>query len=183
MDACGTRRLVEVPGLRGGTPFVTVMEAAESGQGDDLGVTNGPGLPWAAGGCAFGEAEGGAGIMVIGDVVSQQAKQVAVVEDHDVVEELAAGAADPTFGDAVLPRAPWGGAGRLRTKGLHHRDDLRGERAVAVEDEVARGGVERERLAELLHDPRRVGLVGYVEVTDPSSAMFDHEPDIEEPER
>jgi hypothetical protein len=57
-----------------------------------------------------------------------------------------------------------------------------GERAVAVEDEVARGGVERERLAELLHDPRRVGLVGYVEVTDPSSAMFDHEPDIEEPE-
>jgi hypothetical protein len=32
-----------------------------------------------------------------------------------------------------------------------------GERAVAVEDEVARGGVERERLAELLHDPRRVG--------------------------
>jgi hypothetical protein len=45
MDACGTRRLVEVPGLRGGTPFVTVMEAAESGQGDDLGVTNGPGLP------------------------------------------------------------------------------------------------------------------------------------------
>ena len=71
MDACGARRLVEVPGLCGGTPFVTVVEAAESGQGDDLGVTNGPGLPWAAGGCGLGEAEVGAVIMVIGNVVSQ----------------------------------------------------------------------------------------------------------------
>jgi hypothetical protein len=31
-------------------------------------------------------------------------------------------------------------------------------------------------LAQLLYDPRRVGLVGHVEVNDPSSAMFDHEP-------
>jgi hypothetical protein len=44
MDVCGARRRVEVPGICGGTPFVTVGEAAESGQGDDLGVTNGPGL-------------------------------------------------------------------------------------------------------------------------------------------
>jgi hypothetical protein len=88
-----------------------VVEAAESGQGDDLGVTNGPGLPWAARGCGLGEAEVGAVIMVIGDVVSQQAKQVAVVEDDDVVDELAADAADPPFGDAVLPWAP----GRMRS--------------------------------------------------------------------
>jgi len=31
-----------------GAPFVTVVEAAEPGQGDDLGVANGPGLPWVA---------------------------------------------------------------------------------------------------------------------------------------
>jgi hypothetical protein len=83
-----------------------MVEAAESGQGDDLGFTNGPGLARAARGCGFGEAEVGAVIMVIGDVVSQQAKQVAVVEDDDVVEKLAADAADPPFGDAVLPWAP-----------------------------------------------------------------------------
>lgn len=77
-------------GLRGGTPFVMVVEATESGQGDDLGVTNGPGLPGAARGCGLGEAEVGAVIMVIGDVVSQQAQQVAVVEDDDVAGELAA---------------------------------------------------------------------------------------------
>ena len=71
MGACGARRRVEVPGLCGGTPFVTVVEAAESGQRDDLDVTNGPGLPWAARGCGLGEAEVGAVIMVIGNVVSQ----------------------------------------------------------------------------------------------------------------
>jgi hypothetical protein len=36
----------------------------------------------------------GAVILVIGNVVAQQAKQVAVVEDDDVVEKLAADAAD-----------------------------------------------------------------------------------------
>ena len=57
MDACGTRRLVEVPGLCDDTPLVAVVEAAESGQRDDLGVSNGPGLPWAVRGCGLGEAE------------------------------------------------------------------------------------------------------------------------------
>jgi hypothetical protein len=57
--------------------------------------------------------------MVIGDVVSQQAKQVAVVEDDDVVEEFAGDAADPPFRDAVLPWAPGSRAGRLGAEGLH----------------------------------------------------------------
>jgi hypothetical protein len=35
---------------------------------------------------------------------------------------------------------------------MEARDDVRGEGAVAVEDEVTRGGVEWERLAQLLHD-------------------------------
>ena len=74
-----------------------MVEAAESGQGDDLGVTNRPGLPWAARGCGLGEAEVGAVIMVIGDVVSQQAKQVAVVEDvaSDLVAEVVQRADQP----------------------------------------------------------------------------------------
>ena len=34
-----------------------------------------------------------------------------------------------------------------------------------------------DRLAQLLRDARRVGMVGHVEVNDPSSVVFDHEPD------
>ena len=106
-----------------------------------------------------------------------------VVEDDDMVEELAPDAADPTFGDTVLPRAPWRGAGRLRAERSHHRNDLVGERAVAVEHEVTRSGVERERLAQLLCNPRRLGVIGHLEVNDPSSTVLDREPDVEEPER
>ena len=137
-------------GLRGAAPFVTVVQAAEPGLGDDLGVTNGPGLPWAARGRGLGQAEVRAIVVVVRDVLAEQAQQMTVVEHDDMVEELAPDAADPTFGDAVLPRAPWGGAGRLRAERPHHRNDLRGEDAVAVEHEVTRSGVERERLAQLL---------------------------------
>jgi hypothetical protein len=46
---------------------------------------------------------------------------------------------------------------------------------------VTRSGVERERLAQLLRNPRRVGVIGHMEVNDPSSAVLDREPDIEDP--
>ena len=110
-------------------------------------------------------------VMVVRDVLAEQAQQMTVVEDDDMVEELATDAADPTFGDAVLPRAPWGGAGRLRAERSHHRNDLRGEDAVAVEHEVTRSSVEWERLAQLLRNPRRLGVIGHLEVNDPSSAV------------
>jgi hypothetical protein len=97
-------------------------------------------------------------LVEIGDEVPDQAKQVALVEDNDVVEELSADASDPTFDDAILPWASWSCAGRLRAEGLHGRDDLSGVDGVTVEDEVTRSGVKRERLAQL-HDPRRIGMV------------------------
>ena len=87
---------------RGAAPFVAVVEAAEPGQGDDLGVTEGPGLPWAARGSGLGEAEVRTIVVVVRDVLADQAQKMTVVEDDDMVEELAPDAADPTFGDTVL---------------------------------------------------------------------------------
>jgi hypothetical protein len=42
-------------------------------------------------------------VVIVGDVGPEQTKQVAVVDDHDAVEEPAAGDADPAFGDACRP--------------------------------------------------------------------------------
>jgi hypothetical protein len=84
------------------------MEAAESGKGDDLSVTNGTGLPWAARGCGLAKAKVGAVMMMIGHVVSQQAKAEAVVEDDDVVEKLAADAAHPSAAPSWQLQPPWG---------------------------------------------------------------------------
>jgi hypothetical protein len=56
-------------------------------------------------------------VMVVGNVVPEQATQVAIVEDDDVVEELAAHASDPALGNAVLPWALWSRAGRAGARG------------------------------------------------------------------
>lgn len=102
----------DAPDLRSGAPLAPVVEAAELGQGDDLGATSWSNLSRATCRCGLVERQVAAVVVIVGDVVPEQTKQVAVVDDHDAVEELAAGAADPAFGDAVLPRAPW----RCRTK-------------------------------------------------------------------
>jgi hypothetical protein len=53
---------------------------AEPGQGDDLGVTNGSGLPWAARGRGLGGAEVRAIVVVVRDVLAEQAQQMTVVD-------------------------------------------------------------------------------------------------------
>ena len=53
-----------------------MVQAAEPGQGDDLGVTNTAGLPWAAGGRVLGEAEVRAIVVVVRDVLAEQAQQM-----------------------------------------------------------------------------------------------------------
>jgi hypothetical protein len=108
---------------------------------------------------------------------------VVLSEHDDVVEQFATDAADPALGDAVLPGTAVGGPRRLDAEGLHRRDDGRREDRVPIEDQVARGGVEGERLAELLDHPRRRRVVGDGEPKEASSTMLDREPDVEEMER
>jgi hypothetical protein len=62
-----------------------VVETTETGQGDDLGATNGPRLPWAARGRGLGEAEVRAIVVVVRDILAEQAQQMTVVEDDDMV--------------------------------------------------------------------------------------------------
>src|SRR5678815_2806887 len=46
---------------------------------------------------------------MVRDVVAEQAQKMTVVDDDDMVEELAPDAADPTFGDAVVFWMPLAG--------------------------------------------------------------------------
>lgn len=76
----------------------------------------------------------------------------------------------------ALPR----GSGRLHAERCHRRDDGRGEDRVAVEDQVPWRGTKRERLAQLLDDPRGRWIGGHVEVQDASAIVADHEPDVDQ---
>jgi len=49
--------------------------------------------------------------VVVGEVRAQQAAEMTLIEDDDVVQAFAADRADQAFGEGILP----GGAGAMRT--------------------------------------------------------------------
>ncbi len=77
---------------------------------------------------------------------------MALAEDDNVLKELAPTASYPAFGHRILPRATIGRSDRLGAYGLHEAHDGGTENRVAVEYQMPRRGVVRERLAQLL-DP------------------------------
>ncbi len=61
---------------------------------------------------------------------------MALAEDHDVLEELAATAADPALRHWILPGTAVRDAPRLGAHRLHESDHFRAKDRVAVEDEM-----------------------------------------------
>ena len=112
-------------GLRGGSPLVPVVQAADARVRHDRGFSLGPTLRRPPRGCRLPEAQVGPIIVVVGDVLAEEAPEVVFAEHDDVVEQFAADAADPALGDAVLPGTAVGGPPRLDAEGLDRRDDGR----------------------------------------------------------
>lgn len=92
-------------------------------------------------------------IEVVRGEAGQRALQVILVEDDDVVEEIAACGAHERLGDSVLPRTARRDLLWFDAHVVDRGDDLVAVLGVTVEDQVARGLVVGERLAELLRDP------------------------------
>src|SRR5450759_3584982 len=49
------------------------------------------------------QPEVGSVVVIIGNVLREQSLQMALIQGDHVVEQVAAAASDPTFGDAILP--------------------------------------------------------------------------------
>jgi len=121
--------------------------------------------------------------IVVVDEGVEQAAEVVLVQDDDVVEQFTPDGADESLGDPVLPRAPVAGPRRLhlhRTQCRHH--PVR-ERGAAIEDHEPRCRLEWEGITKLLSDPgggraRRDGAAGYV-----APAVADDEEHVDDLER
>ena len=70
-------------------------------------------------------------LVIVGYVSSHESDEMALAENHNVLQELAPTAADPALGRAVLPRAAIRGANRLCAHGPYELDDRRAEDRVA----------------------------------------------------
>src|SRR2546423_1618436 len=101
-------------------------------------------------------------LMVVGNVLSQQSAKVTLVEDDRVIEQFATHASDPALCDTVLPRASEGRPRGAQAEGIHRCEDPVAEYRVPVDDQMARGGIMRERFAQLLDNPCGSGPGGHV---------------------
>jgi hypothetical protein len=121
-------------------------------------------------------------LMVVGNVLSQQSAKVTLVEDDGVIEQFATHASDPALCDTVLPRASEGRPRWAQAEGIHRCEDPVAEYRVSVEDQVAHGGIMRERFAQLLDNPCGSGPVGHVKMENAPLGVIDREPDLEDSE-
>src|SRR5206468_2549050 len=115
--------------------------------------------------------------VVVVEVVAEKPAEVALAEDDNVVEALAADAADEALGERVLPGAARRGEDFLDAHALHPRPERRPVRAVPISDQVMRSRLPGERFGDLLRGPLRRRVLGDVEVHDPAPSMSENDED------
>jgi len=134
------------------------------------GVLDGPDV-----GGVLVEREVRASPMIVADVAGQDATQVSLPEDEDMIQALAPDRADAPLREGILPRAVRRGKDFLDTHPLHAVPKLLAVDLVAVAEEIGRGGVVGEGVDDLLSSPVDGGMLGHVEVYDPSAMVSEHD--------
>lgn len=120
--------------------------------------------------------------VVVLDVLAEQTSQVSLVQNHDMVEELAANGADEALCRTVLPGTLERRALGMETETLDHFGDLGAEDRIVVVDQESMGRSLAEGVAQLLAHPERGWTRGDVEGENASPPVIDREPEIEQPE-
>jgi hypothetical protein len=163
-------------------PYVSMMQATDFADWDNNNFAELRWLDRPAVRCIFGEGKVGSGAVVIRDVASQDVTQVALAEDDDVVETLAPNRADQAFGERILPRTSSSRENFLDPHTLHALSEGVAVDGVSVAKEIGRGGVVGKGVHDLLSSPRRGGMLGNVEVQDPTPMVSEHDEDEEHPQ-
>jgi hypothetical protein len=152
-------------GLRGPTK-IAMVQAADFWKLHDLadrGELDEPDV-----GCVLVEREVRASPLIVADVTGQDAAQVSLAENENVIQALAPDRADAPLRERILPRAVRGGKDFLDTHPLHAVPKLLAVDLVAIAEEIGRCAVVREGVDDLLSSPVGGGMLGHVEVYDPS---------------
>src|SRR6266849_1054063 len=126
----------------GGETFVAMMQAADFRDSDHLSD-----LAWhnrAGVGAILAERKMRASSLVIVDVGGQRAAQMALTEDHDMIQALAANRTYDALDVGVLPGRTWRGSDFHDPHRLDPVAELRAVRRVAIAKQVARSSVPRE---------------------------------------
>ncbi len=80
-----------------------MMQATQSCASNDMAIRHGA---QAATWSFFAEPEVSSVVMVVANVVGEKSLQVKLIENDDMIQQVAPTTLDPSLRDAVLPRAP-----------------------------------------------------------------------------
>jgi hypothetical protein len=163
--AAELRGLAEVAMVQS-ADFWTLHDLARRGELD------GPEL-----GCVLVEREVCATVMIVVDVARQNAAQVRLAKNENVIQTLAPDRTDQALGERILP----GAVRRREDFGDPHALDAVAEllaiHLVTVAQGVGGRRVVWERGDDLLRGPDGGGVLGHVEVDDPPAMVGEHDED------
>ena len=125
------------------------------------------------------EREMSASAVIVREVAGQDAAQVSLAQNEDMVQTLAPDRADEPFREGVLPRAGGRGQDFTDSHALHAVPERVTIDAVTIAEEIGRRGVVREGVHDLLGRPVRGGMLGHVEVDDAPAMVGEHDEDEE----
>src|SRR5437879_4164976 len=144
-----------------------MVESADTGQRNDAAA-----LWWCDGariGSIFLKGEVRARAVVVAEIAAETPKEMSLVQDDHMVEELAADRADHALGERVLPGRTRCGEDLGDADALHPSAKLGAVDTVTITEQVARRRVIGERLDDLLRGPG--GGIRHVEVHDSAATM------------
>src|SRR6266849_4743476 len=175
--AIGRRqRRVDSPTSRRAT-FVTMVETAHLREGDNIACGR---KLYATRPCAvLVEREMRSGVMMILKIARQDAAQVTLVEDDNVIQTFAADRTNETLDVRVLPGGPRSSDDLLDAHRPHTIAESGTIRFVPVSKQIARRSIPGKGLGHLAGKPVLRGILGDVEVNDPSAVKPEHDQGIE----
>ena len=167
-------------GLCGQLPTVAVVQTADSAASMDGRERAGTLLNGSARGSVLVDSEMSPVLVVVGPVLGEQASEMFLVENDNVVQELSPCRTHQAFGDPILPRTAIAGPLGTQCHGGHGADHLGGEDGIAIEEQVLQAPwreVKGEGLPELLDNPWSRWEFGDAPVKNLAPRVPDGEPD------
>lgn len=121
-------------------------------------------------------------LMIVTDVFFHQPPQMALIQYDDMVEQISSTVPNPSFCNAVLPRAPEAGSFRLDAHVLNRAYHFLIEVRSPIEDQILRGRIVGECFAQLLYDPCAVWMACNFQMQNTPPVMRNYEEAVQHAE-
>ena len=164
------------------TPLVPMMESAEPGQGDHLGIAGRPELNGTMRGCLLPEIVMGPVVVIVGEVLLEDAFQMSLVENDHAIETFSSDGSDKALHVRALPWASWRDQDIFYSHSLDPIPEDIAVDAVPVSEQVFRRCLPGKGLDDLLRGPLGSWIGGDIEIQDSPAVVAKDDQNVDQPE-